>query len=214
MSFPNPPIFLLSHMYNSHIHNNKTFDNIPNIPIGFAGGLYDHDTKLTKFGYRDYDSQTGRWMSKDPIDFDGGDSNLYGYVMNDPVNGVDPEGLMTFEENMQWWYDAVMGVHIFINESEALERAPRIGVSNDYLKTIDKYHHCMANCLATNLGNGGHSVARTLSEIKEWFDENIKGYDRATCDLDRAANRQGQKGGDCSKVCSMDWFKELMKDVR
>ncbi|MDR0407873.1 MAG: hypothetical protein LBH45_02975 [Campylobacteraceae bacterium] len=32
-------------------------------------------------------------MSKDPIDFDGGDSNLYNYVLNDPVNGVDPEGL-------------------------------------------------------------------------------------------------------------------------
>jgi RHS repeat-associated protein len=54
--------------------------------------IYQTYTKLTKFGYRDYDSGTGRWMSKDPIDFDGGDSNLYGYVLNDPVNGVDPEG--------------------------------------------------------------------------------------------------------------------------
>ncbi|MDR2790149.1 MAG: RHS repeat-associated core domain-containing protein, partial [Campylobacteraceae bacterium] len=64
-----------------------------NIPIGFAGGLYDKDTKLTKFGYREYDSNTGRWTTKDPIDFQGGDSNLYGYVLGDPVNFVDPEGL-------------------------------------------------------------------------------------------------------------------------
>ncbi|MDR0580274.1 MAG: RHS repeat-associated core domain-containing protein [Campylobacteraceae bacterium] len=63
-----------------------------NIPIGFAGGLYDHHTKLTKFGYREYDSYTGRWTSKDPIDFEGGDSNLYGYVLGDPINGVDPTG--------------------------------------------------------------------------------------------------------------------------
>ena len=28
------------------------------INFGFAGGLYDHDTKLTRFGYRDYDAQT------------------------------------------------------------------------------------------------------------------------------------------------------------
>jgi RHS repeat-associated protein len=70
-----------------------------NIPIGFAGGLYDHDTKLTKFGYRDYDSQIGRWMSKDPIDFDGGDSNLYGYVLGDPVNYVDEDGLMGRKPN-------------------------------------------------------------------------------------------------------------------
>ena len=30
------------------------------IPFGFAGGLYDTDTKLTRFGYRDYDSFSGR----------------------------------------------------------------------------------------------------------------------------------------------------------
>jgi RHS repeat-associated protein len=48
--------------------------------------------KLTKFGYREYDSHTGRWTSKDPIDFNGG-INLYGYVLGDPVNGVDVEGL-------------------------------------------------------------------------------------------------------------------------
>jgi hypothetical protein len=35
-------------------------------------------------------------MSKDPIDFDGGDSNLYGYVMGDPVNYVDPIGEFAF----------------------------------------------------------------------------------------------------------------------
>jgi RHS repeat-associated protein len=64
-----------------------------NIPFGFAGGLYDKDTKLIKFGYRDYDPNTGKWITKDPIRFDGGDINLYNYVVNDPVNGVDPEGL-------------------------------------------------------------------------------------------------------------------------
>ena len=29
---------------------------------------------------------------KDPIDFGGGDSNLYGYVLGDPVDFVDPRG--------------------------------------------------------------------------------------------------------------------------
>ena len=41
---------------------------------------------------RDYDPETGRWTSKDPILFNGGDTNLYGYVLNDPVNLVDPSG--------------------------------------------------------------------------------------------------------------------------
>ncbi len=62
-------------------------------PFGFHGGLYDADTKLTHFGYRDYDAEIGRWTSKDPIRFAGGDGNLYSYVSNDPVNNQDSDGL-------------------------------------------------------------------------------------------------------------------------
>lgn len=61
-------------------------------PFGFAGGLYDKDTGLVRFGAREYDPHTGRWLSKDPILFKGGDTNLYGYVVNDPVNLIDPSG--------------------------------------------------------------------------------------------------------------------------
>jgi len=62
-------------------------------PFGFAGGLYDESIGLTRFGARDYDAEPGRWTSKDPIRFDGGDSNLYGYVVNNPLNFLDPIGL-------------------------------------------------------------------------------------------------------------------------
>ena len=62
------------------------------VPFGFAGGMHDSHTGLVRFGARDYDPALGRWTAKDPIDFGGGDANLYGYVMNDPVNWVDPEG--------------------------------------------------------------------------------------------------------------------------
>ena len=62
-------------------------------PFGFAGGLYDRDTKLVQFGARDYDAEIGRWTAKDPILFAGGDTNLYGYVVSDPVNHIDIEGL-------------------------------------------------------------------------------------------------------------------------
>jgi RHS repeat-associated protein len=62
-------------------------------PFGFAGGLYDAATGLVRFGARDYDVATGRWTAKDPIGFDGEDTNLYAYVGNEPVNQIDPEGL-------------------------------------------------------------------------------------------------------------------------
>jgi RHS repeat-associated protein len=63
------------------------------VPIGFAGGLHDRDAGLVRFGARDYDPAIGRWTAKDPIDFAGGDVNLYGYVWNSPTNWIDPLGL-------------------------------------------------------------------------------------------------------------------------
>jgi len=62
-------------------------------PFGFAGGHYDHETKLVRFGARDYDPELGRWLSRDPILFNGGLENLYSYVGGDPVNKIDPSGL-------------------------------------------------------------------------------------------------------------------------
>jgi len=62
------------------------------VPFGFAGGLHDRDTGLVRFGYRDYDPDIGRWTAKGPICFAGGDTDLYGYVLNDPINAVDPLG--------------------------------------------------------------------------------------------------------------------------
>ncbi|MFZ5723956.1 MAG: RHS repeat-associated core domain-containing protein [Pseudomonadota bacterium] len=75
-------------------YGNITNDTNPGFqPFGFAGGLYDRDTKLTRFGARDYDAEVGRWTTRDPIGFDGGDTNQYAYVGNDPLNRIDPAGL-------------------------------------------------------------------------------------------------------------------------
>jgi hypothetical protein len=47
--------------------------------------------------YRVYDPRTGRWLSRDPIEEEGG-FNLYAYVGGDPINYIDPLGLW-------WWGD-------------------------------------------------------------------------------------------------------------
>ena len=39
-----------------------------------------------------YDPALGRWTTRDPIGFGGGDVNLYGYVGGDPINLTDPGG--------------------------------------------------------------------------------------------------------------------------
>jgi RHS repeat-associated protein len=81
-------------------------------PFGFAGGIYDRDTKLTRFGARDYDAQTGRWTAKDPILFAGGDTNLYGYVLSDPVNLIDPIGEYGFAGAAYGFVSGAIGGYI------------------------------------------------------------------------------------------------------
>lgn len=68
-------------------------DTNPNFqPFGFAGGIYDSQTGLTRFGARDYDAETGRWTTKDRILFGGSDPNLYSYAFAEPVNQYDSQG--------------------------------------------------------------------------------------------------------------------------
>ena len=109
--------------------SNPTFK----IPFGFAGGLYDADSKLTRFGYRDYDASTGKWIAKDPIGFDGGDTNLYGYMLGDPVGFVDPSGLIFDDANSS--IDVITG---FMNPFPLGKVKTVIGLGNKSNKTKSK----------------------------------------------------------------------------
>ncbi len=61
---------------------------------GFQGqfGAYtDTETGLVLMGHRYYDAGTGRFLTRDPIGYQGG-INLYGFTGNNPVNESDPNG--------------------------------------------------------------------------------------------------------------------------
>ena len=60
----------------------------------YTGREYQSESKLYNYRNRFYHSQLGRFLQPDPIGFLGGDLNIYTYVGNNPVNLVDPFGLM------------------------------------------------------------------------------------------------------------------------
>ncbi|WP_029914165.1 RHS repeat-associated core domain-containing protein [Pelobacter seleniigenes] len=62
----------------------------------FTGREWDEDLSLYYYRARYYDAQTGRFISKDPIGFAGGDVNVYRYVGNNSANEIDPLGLKTY----------------------------------------------------------------------------------------------------------------------
>ncbi len=58
------------------------------------GGRFDAASGLYHFRNRDYSPTLGRWIQVDPIAINSGFTNLYLYVANGPVNGVDPTGFL------------------------------------------------------------------------------------------------------------------------
>ena len=83
----------------------------------FQGREWSVATGLINFRMRWYDSETGRWLSKDPIGLSGG-LNLYAFCGNSPIAYLDPLG-------KNWWSDNVVnpiaeGIFAHWNRNEGL----------------------------------------------------------------------------------------------
>lgn len=77
----------------THSRNNE-LTNFPfSCPFRFQSKYYDAETGLYYFGYRYYDPASCKWLCRDPLQEQGG-INLTAYCNNDPVNKVDPLGLL------------------------------------------------------------------------------------------------------------------------
>ena len=65
------------------------------VPVRFPVQYYDSESGFSQNWHRDYDSSIGRYVQSDPIGLRGG-INTFGYVMQNPVMWVDPDGRNPF----------------------------------------------------------------------------------------------------------------------
>ena len=61
-------------------------------PYTFTARELDLETGLYFYRARSYDALTGRFLQEDPSSYLGGSVNFYPYVLNNPLNSVDPSG--------------------------------------------------------------------------------------------------------------------------
>jgi RHS repeat-associated protein len=79
-----------TYAYDSFGYSVATTGSLTN-PFRYTGREFDTETGLYFYRARYYDPTNGRFLSEDPIGFDGG-VNLYSYASNSPINWVDPTG--------------------------------------------------------------------------------------------------------------------------
>jgi RHS repeat-associated protein len=85
---------LLNHIrYDSFGQVSEKTNSTYSFLYGYTGREIDEETDLNFYRARYYDSSIGRFITQDPIGFNAGDTNLYRYVNNNPINLIDPLGL-------------------------------------------------------------------------------------------------------------------------
>jgi RHS repeat-associated protein len=107
--------------------------------VGRDGYRLDSETGLYLIGggVRYYEPGTGRFLTRDPSEYAGGDPNLYRYGFNDPVNQSDPGGLGTEKECLEA-VDKVMRLDWYPQLLANLRNSKCMYVRPDIICTDDK----------------------------------------------------------------------------
>jgi RHS repeat-associated protein len=86
-------------LFNKYLYNNKEWQD--DELAGNSLGWYDYGARL-------YDPELGRWHTIDPLAENYSSTSPYAYVLNSPVNAIDPNGMSTDwveKENGEVYWD-------------------------------------------------------------------------------------------------------------
>lgn len=141
---------------------------------------------------RYYDPKVGRFISEDPIGFDGGD-NFYGYVENQPTLAKDPSGLVVTKGCGK--KDAA-AVERAAAKAEAAVKSGCLACTESKDKWIDKIrnttYHCVDLPSQTGMGIGFNTCARAEAPGKISTGQDVMLFGRAF--YDQAPLSQGGCG--------------------
>jgi RHS repeat-associated protein len=141
-------------------------------PFRFTGREWDAETGLYYYRARYYSPDMRRFISEDPIRFEGGDVNFYAYVGGNPVNFSDPLGLL----NPIW--------HFIITNLEAVEagygpvesivlatKSVLADLGNQTTSAEDTKVHAMAGEISPGIWQ---TPEEAICSANNFIDENIK----------------------------------------
>jgi RHS repeat-associated protein len=185
------------------------------VPFGFAGGFYDPDTGLVKFGAREYDARSGRWMSRDPILFGGGQQNLFTYATGDPVNMIDFSGQepipADLRQQLQPYFPA-------IDLSDVDVRLESPMVPSGANAKADGYRIDIAPGLNPFAGPGIETLAHELTHVQQYAQFNQGGWVQSIFGRDefeavRRANQHLPHNERWYEVLAMQWARYVASDL-
>ncbi len=147
-------------------------------PFKFVGqfGVMDENNGLYFMRARYYDPIAGRFISQDPLGFNGGDWNLYAYTGNNPIMAVDPMGEYWLKTD--GWLFRNTG---WADNKNVLKTFKGIGIASSYIlnKTGYGYIPVIINALSylntfITMSKGEFTTQEALMEIQSLLVDEIK----------------------------------------